>query len=253
GLGIMSNDIDLFRERINAYAADTFPVMPAKTLTLDCKLSPFYLDIDLVDNLTLLEPYGADNSQPVFGLFNMELMSVTPIGDGKHIRFEVTKKGKTLRIVKFQTTAEEFPYSAGEHIDIAVRLSKNYFKGKYYLSIQAADVRRSGIDDNKYFAEKADYELFKLGNKNKTDIFPSREICSVIYRFLKQKGGYTYTLDDLYFELGQSVTYGQLCFALSAFEDAGLINRGSSITLNNPSGKVDLESTKTLTALKGRI
>lgn len=253
GLGIMRNDIDLFRERINAYAAEAFPVMPAKNLMLDCKLSPFYLDIDLVDHLTALEPYGADNAQPLFGLFNMELVSVTPIGDGKHIRFEVSKKGKTLRIVKFQTAAEDFPYAAGDRIDIAVRLSKNYYKGKYYLSIQAADVRRNGIDDNKYFEEKADYELFKLGNKNKTDIYPSREICSVIYRFLKKKGGYAYTLDDLYFELGQSVTYGQLCFALSAFGDAGLINRSSAITLNNPSGKVDLESTKTLAALKGMI
>lgn len=253
GLGIMRDDIDLFRAKINEYAAESFPVMPAKTLKLDCKLSPFYLDIDLVDNLTALEPYGADNSQPIFGLFNMELVSVTPIGDGKHIRFEVTKKGKTLRVVKFQTTAEDFPYSAGDHIDIAVRLSKNYYKGKYYLSVQAAEVRKNGIDDNKYFAEKADYELFKLGNKNRTDIYPSREICSVIYRFLKQKGGYAYTLDDLYFELGQSVTYGQLCFALCAFEDAGLINRSNAITLNNPSGKVDLEGTKTLTALKGRI
>lgn len=253
GLGIMREDIDLFRERINAYAAANFPVMPAKVLKLDCKLSPFYLDMDLVDNLAALEPYGAENSQPVFGLFNMELMSVTPIGDGKHIRLEAAKKGKTLRIVKFRTTAEEFPYSQGDHIDIAVRLSKNYFKGKYYLSIQAADVRRNGIDDDKYFSEKADYELFRLGSKNKTDVYPSRDICSVIYRFLKQKGGYPYTLDDLYFELGQRVTYGQLCFALSAFEDAGLINRKNTITLNNPSGKVDLESTKTLAELKGRI
>ncbi len=253
GLGIMSDDIDLFRERINDYAAKNFPVMPTCTLKLDCKLSPFYLDIDLVDSLTELEPYGADNSQPLFGLFNMELVSVTPIGDGKHIRFEVAKKGKTIRVVKFQTTAEEFPYSAGDHIDIAVRISKNYFKGKYYLSVQAADVRRNGIDDDKYFAEKADYELFKLGNQNKTDIYPSRDICSVIYRFLKKNGGYAYTIDDLYFALGQSVTYGQLCFALCAFEDAGLISRGSTITLNNPSGKVYLESTKTLAGLKGRI
>ena len=253
GLGLMCDDIDLFREKINDFAAKTSPVMPASCLKLDCKLSPFYLDLDLVDNLTVLEPYGADNSQPVFGLFNMELLSVTPIGDGKHIRMEVAKKGKTFRVVKFQTTAENFPYSQGDHIDLAVKLSKNFYKGKNYLSIQAVDFRKNGIDDDKYFTEKADYELFKLGNKNETELYPSREVCSVIYRFLKQKGGYLYTLDDLYFELGQTVTYGQLCFALGAFSDAGLINHGTTITLNNPSGKVDLESTKTLAALKERI
>lgn len=253
GLGLMREDIDLFREKINAYAAKISPVMPASCLKLDCKLSPFYLDLDLVDNLMVLEPYGADNSQPVFGLFNMELISVTPIGDGKHIRMEVSKKGKTFRVVKFQTAAEDFPFSKGDHIDLAVKLSKNYYKGKNYLSIQAVDFRKNGIDDDKYFREKADYELFKLGNKNQTELYPNREICSVIYRFLKQKGGYSYTLDDLYFELNQNVTYGQLCFALGAFSDAGLIHYGTEITLNNPSGKVDLESTKTLAALKGMI
>lgn len=253
GLGLMSEEIDLFRKTINDYAAKVSPVMPAKTLKLDCKLSPFYLDIDLVDHLTALEPYGADNSQPIFGLFNMELLSVTSIGDGKHIRMEVAKKGKTFRVVKFQTSIEDFPYSQGDHIDLAVKLSKNFYKGKNYLSIQAVDFRKNGIDDNKYFKEKADYELFNLGNKNETDLYPSREICSVIYRFLRQKGGYAYTLDDLYFELEQSVTYGQLCFAICAFSDAGLINRGASITLNNPSGKVDLECTETLAALRERI
>ncbi|MDE6767528.1 MAG: single-stranded-DNA-specific exonuclease RecJ, partial [Eubacterium sp.] len=103
GLGIEADNIDLFRQRINSYAMDICPVMPAQSITLDCKLSPFYLNTDLVDNLAYLEPYGADNPQPIFGLFNVRLMSVTPIGDGKHIRIEVQKKGQTFKIVKFRT------------------------------------------------------------------------------------------------------------------------------------------------------
>lgn len=253
GLGMAECDIPQFRKRINEYAKKVYPVMPVESLKLDIKLSPFYLDLNLVDALEQLEPYGADNAQPVFGLFNMTLEKVTPIGEGKHIRLEVSKKGKVFRAVKFQTTADELPYSKGEHIDLAVKLSKSLFKGKYYLSIQVVDIRKNGIDDDKYFKEKTDYELFKLGNKNETELYPDRAVCSAIYRYLKQQGTYRYSIDDLYFTLNQTVTYGQLSYALGAFSEAGLITMGSVIKVNEFAGKADLDNTQILKALKGRM
>lgn len=253
GLGIRAENIKEFRRRINCYAAENYSVMPAETLYIDCKLSPFYLTTELADNISILEPYGAGNRQPVFGLFNMALQSITPIGNGKHIRFEVVKKGKVFRIVMFRKTADSLPYKQGELLDFAVKISKNLFKGKYYLSIQAVDVRKSGIDEDKFFLEKADAELFLLGNKNKTELYPSRAVCSVIYKFLKHSGGWKYSAEDLYFALEQKVTFGQLCYALDAFEESGLITRNGEITLNTVSKKADLDNTDTLKILKGRL
>lgn len=253
GLGINSSDIPKFRRRINEYAEKYYSVMPVETLNIDCKLSPFYLTVDLVDSISRLEPYGEKNKQPIFGIFNMTLCSVAPIGDGRHIRIEASKKGKIFRIVFFKITADEFPYKQGDVLDFAVRISKNLYKGRYYLSIQAVDVRKSGSDFDKFFIEKSDYQLFLLGDKNKTSLYPERNECSVIYKFLKQNGGWKYTAEDLYFALEQKVTYGQLCYALDAFEEAGLISRNNCITINKVSGKTDLDSTNVLKILKGRL
>ncbi|MCH5320922.1 MAG: single-stranded-DNA-specific exonuclease RecJ [Eubacterium sp.] len=254
GLGVEEENIDLFRQRINEYAREISPVMPAQSIRLDCKLSPFYLNTDLVDNLTVLEPYGAENSQPVFGLFNVKLMSVTSIGDGKHIRFEVQKKGQNIRIVQFNTTADEFPYKPGDMLDVAIKVSKNYFKGKYYLSVRSVDVRLNGIDDNKYFSEKSDFELFKLGYDGKNNLCPKREDFVLIYRFLKQNNGWQYSFDDLYFALGQAVSFGQLSFALDAFCETVLINLdGEKVILNKAEGKADLDNTNVMKTLKGRL
>ena len=253
GLGIRSEDIPEFRRRINEFAKEKYPVMPVEVLKLDIKLSPFYLDTELVDSLSALEPFGADNSQPVLGLFNMQLENMLPIGDGKHTKFEVSKKGKLFKIVMFQVSPESLPYSKGDKLDFAVKISKNLYKGKFFLSIQAVDVRRNGIDDDKYFIEKADYEQFKLGNTNITQQYPTRDICSVVYKHLRNKGGYNAFVDDLYFELQNELTYAQLRYALDAFEEAGLINVGSKITLNKVSGKANLENTNVLKTLKGRI
>lgn len=253
GLGLAADDIDKFRERINEYAKAQYPIMPAQCLKLDMKISPFYLNTAFAQSLEALEPYGAENSQPIFGLFNMTLESITPIGDGKHIRFEISKKGKKIRVVKFRTTVDDFPFAVGDSIDVAVRVSNSFFKERLYLSVQAVDVRKSMIDEDKYFAQKLDYEQFRLGNPAQTQQYPDRAVCAMIYKYLKQNNGYKYTVDDLYFTLNQQVTYAQLCYALEAFEQAGLINRGKTITVNKVDFKVDLERTQVLATLKGRI
>lgn len=252
GLMLDVNDIEEFRQLINDYAADAYEVMPAQVLHIDCKISPFYLDTQFVDNMQCLEPFGASNCQPIFCLGNMTLESVTPIGEDRHIRLEASKKGRSIKAVKFRTTAGELAYKPGDRIDMAVKLSKNLYKGKYYLSIHIVDLRRSGTDDDRYFKEKSYYERFIAGGAAEGALYPDREICSLIYRFLKQNDGVG-NADDLYFALNQCVTYGQLCFALKAFEECGLISAGERITLNAFSGKADLQNTEALKALKGRI
>ena len=54
--------------------------MPALQLHLDCKLSPAYLTLDLAESLQLLEPCGTDNPAALFGLFHLQLVSVSPLG-----------------------------------------------------------------------------------------------------------------------------------------------------------------------------
>ena len=98
-----------------------------------------------------------------------------------------------------------------------------------------------------------DYEFFNMGGKNRTEIYPNRDACALVYKFLKQNNGWKCSNEDLYFALRQAVTYGQLMFALAAFEEAGLINRDGGIKLNAAQGKVNLDETNILKSLKGRL
>ena len=92
-----------------------------------------------------LEPFGTDNAQPVFGLYNLTLTNVAAIGDGKHLKIEAAKKGKSVRMVKFRTTLDEFPHKIGDTLDFAVKLSKSTFKNKDYISAQIVDFRKSEL------------------------------------------------------------------------------------------------------------
>ena len=253
GLGLNADDVDVFRNRINEYAVSVYPVMPVQSIQVDFKISPGYLNVELVDALSVLEPFGEANRSAAFALMNLRLLSVTPMGNGKHIRLECEKKGKTFKISKFRCTPEEFPFAAGDYIDIVVKVSKNLYNGREYLSLQAADIKRHGNDDDQYFAEKEDYELFVLDKNNSENVLPSRDDCSVVYKFLRQKKGWRYGFDELYFAIG-SVTYGKLKFALEAFLECNLIEYNENvINVCDVSAKVDLMNTPVIKKLKGRL
>ena len=253
GITLDENNIDLFRQHINEYAYKNYEVMPPQELVIDCKLSPHYINLDLANNISVLEPYGAENPSPVFGVYNMKIVALTPLSDGKHTRLELEKRGKRIKVVKFSVSPRELPFDVGDTVNLAVKVSKNLFKGKMYLSIQAVDIELYGIDDDRYFKEKTDYELYKTKGTACRSLYPDRSVCAAIYKYLRAHSGFNYSVDDLYFRLQSEVTYGQLLHALKAFSQAGLINYNGKYTINSNTGKVDLMSTPVLTTLKGRI
>ena len=220
---------------------------------VDCKISPDYLSLDLVDSLSVLEPYGENNPQPVFGVYGLKITGVTSLSEGKHVRLDLVKNNSRIRVVKFGTPFDEFPYKAGDTVNLAVKITKNFFKEKYYLSVQALDIHLSSADEEKYFKEKNDYEYFRLTNRGGKELYPSREVCKTVYRFIKTNKGFSYNTDELYFRLQESVNYSQLIFALAAFKEAQLIDIDGRINLLPATGKADLENTKVLRALREKL
>ena len=254
GVTLSVDNIKAFTKHINEYALREYEIMPPQKIVIDSMLSPYYLSLDLVNNLSILEPYGASNPQAVFGIKKMKLISVTPMSEGKHIRLELEKRGRTIRVIKFSSPYDEFPYSQGDLLDLAVRVSDNFFNGKRYLSVQALDIRLSYSNDEKFFDEKNKYELFIQTNKTDNGLYPERSVCAEVYRYLSQNRGYKFGTENLYFRLQDKLTYAQLMFALEAFKETGLITvRGDKIVINETKKKVNLEETKVLKSLKERM
>lgn len=253
GMSLSGDQIDAFRTRINAYAAEKYPVMPAQNVYIDFKISPFYLNVELAKELSLFEPYGEGNKRAVFALMNLTITDIKPIGNDKHIRLECEKKGRKIRIVKFGTTVDKFPFTVGDTVDAAVKIGVNPYNGREYLSVQAVDIRKNKADDDAYFSQKEEYELFLMKKNDSANVYPSREICAVVYKALRARKNVYTDADSLYFCLS-GVTYGQMMFALRAFSECGLLSfQDEEIKLAQVSSKVDLMNTKTIKALKRRL
>ena len=110
GFGIRTADIPAFRKRINQFAKTVD--MPFQKVQMDCKLRPAFISGDLFPVISTLEPFGAGNPQPTFGLFDLTLRSVQPLSNGKHVRLTLTKGDTTVQALTDHAARQGIPLYA---------------------------------------------------------------------------------------------------------------------------------------------
>ena len=204
GMTVETKNIDKFRLLINEYAEKTEAVLPV--LRLDCKLNPASVSLDLLSSLSILEPFGAENPQPLFGLFNMKITGIQPVGSNKHIRLTVNKNGVNLPVMLFSVAAEDFPFATSDIVDLAVRLTQNEYMGEVKVSIQVKDIKLSAMNDDEVQKSLMLYESFRRGDalspEQKKKLLPDREFCGNVYKYLRANNGFGAGEEILCYRLG---------------------------------------------------
>ena len=259
GVTLKPENIEAFRKRINQYAAEHFPQMPTQTVTLDCKLNPAALSVSMAQSLTQLEPFGNGNPQPVFGLFNMELSNVTPVGGGGHLRLTLEKNGTVITAMRFNTKPEELPYRIGDKIDLAVQLEAREFRGQPSLTVIVRDMKFAAFDTEKNIASLASFEKRQRGEvlsaEDKNRLYPDRACLAAIYRALRTVNGKETDQIRFVSQFGKDMTLGLFKTALLVFEERGLVHSEIAddtftATLIETSGKTDITRSPVLLALQ---
>ena len=259
GITLKPENIEAFRKRINQYAAEHFPQMPTQTVTLDCKLNPAALSVSMAQSLTQLEPFGNGNPQPVFGLFNMELSNVTPVGGGGHLRLTLEKNGAVITAMRFNTKPEELPYHIGDKIDLAVQLEAREFRGQPSLTVIVRDIKFAAFDTEKNIASLASFEKWQRGEvlsaEDKNRLYPDRACLAAIYRALRTVNGKETDQIRFVSQFGKDMTLGLFKTALLVFEERGLVHSEIAddtftATLIETSGKTDITRSPVLLALQ---
>lgn len=257
GFGIAAKDIPEFRRRVNEYARTV--QMPFAALKLDCRLKPQFISADLLPLIESLEPFGAGNPQPVFGLFDMTVASVQALSGGKHVRLNLTKDNANITALKFSAPFETFPYRRGDRVDLAVRLEKNEYMGQTRVSIYIKDIRMAGTDDEKYLRSVRLYEKLRRKERVRPEharlAVPDRAFIAQVYRFLKANGGFFGDTDILCYRLGDDG--GSACRVLMSIDvlcELGTLKKeDGAIFLGDTEKKVSLGDSKLMEYLESLV
>lgn len=256
GMSLPSENIELFRRKINEYAAQNEPSFP--TLNIDCKINPASLKLELLGALDLLEPYGAGNHPPLFGLFNMQIVNIQPVGNGRHIKLNLQKGGSNVTAMFFGVSADEFMYCRGDFVDLAVRLDKSEYMGENKLSVHVKNIRFAGADDEEALKCKDLYERFKRGEslslEGRLKLKPDRELQENLYRHIKSGDGSFLDAELLCKRLAlEPSRAAAVSVALDVFFELSLIEYTADSKKAVPvyGVKADLNRSRILSSLKG--
>ena len=250
GFGLKTKDIPAFRTRINQYAKTV--AMPFPTLSVDCKLRPGYISADLLPVISMLEPFGAGNPQPLFGLFGLTLRAVQPIGNGKHVRLSLSRGNDHIQALKFGVSQESFPYHPGDLVDLAVRLEPNEYMGTRRVSIYIKDIRLSKTEDTVILEQERLYERIRRGDsvskQEALACLPDRGYTAQVYRFVRDHTFYEEDIDLLCYRLGSDGRdAARALLTIDILKELGVFVADDSGRLTvDASRKVQLESSELL-------
>lgn len=258
GLTAELGKLDDIRRGLSEYAESIEPVF--FTEKIDFKLKPESINIEFCDKLKALEPFGEKNEKPVFGLFNLEILNVFSLSEGKYLKLQFKKGEYIFEAPYFLCSYKEFPYRIGDKIDLCINIDRSIFRGTAEASIKIKEIRFSQnelVNDELFLKSERVYEKFRRGDLltavEANHLIPSRDFLAEVYRFFVKEKEFAFDIYFLCKRLGCPSKYaGKLFTALDILCESEILLKKSnsySLNMNISNDKRDLKLTKTFVEL----
>ena len=145
GVRLDSKQLYAFREKINEYYRSLHLVDQEKHLRHHADLDVSNLadlSLDLIEELKLLEPFGAGNEEPAFRLQNVDIINTTRMGaDRNHLRIDVQDShGNVLKLVAFFAPDQWLALTPDDHIAPLIKVAANEFNGVISVEARIVDI-----------------------------------------------------------------------------------------------------------------
>lgn len=258
GIALESNRIEEFRYRINEYADGA--EMPFAVQRIDCRIHPRSISLEILDAMDLLEPFGAGNPQPCFGLFGVRIDDITPISEGRHLRLTVSKGGARTAALCFGMQEKNFPYAKGDVVDLAVNLDRNVYNHEVRVSVIVRNIRPSETDEETVLSQLRLFDRIMHGSRltaeQAASALPERALQVEVFRYIKANALQDSSCEVMCLRLGDNGS--KLCAAAVCVEmmlEMGILNKdsGGVIAVSDNPVKVNLEDSKLYQRIKSFV
>ena len=235
-------------------------------LHIDCMVQSEWLTQENIESLSVLEPYGMKNAEPVFCMKNMTVEEITPLSSDRHVRLSLIKDGKRFSAIWFGIGAGGLGFVEGNTVDAAFHLEINEFRGRRSVQLTICDVQLSDCE------HLADQKILNLYNTLMQDgpltarearlLLPDRKDLVAVWRHVtcRAEDGRLSVPDGalsrrVAWESRRDINIGKLFVCLDVFQESGLISyhfkEGMlNILLKPYEGKADISGSVVLATLQ---
>ena len=142
GLTIKAANIDHFRTLINEFARDTIsPDDLIPSLNIDCEVPFSELNMDLIEMVNSLEPYGEGNPTPVFCSRGLTVKTVPMVMGKDTIKFWVTDGKMTISVVGFGMGKYCSLLKQNQKVDLVYQLAIDDWNKEPIVHLKLKDVK----------------------------------------------------------------------------------------------------------------
>ena len=143
GINVKRENFEKFKKEFeeytqNSHISDIIPI-----IQIDKQVDIKKINIQDVNELKLLEPYGEGNKMPVFLIKNLKILSIRSLSEGKHIKLKLGIDNYMIDAIGFNMGEVVDKYLIGDKVDIVGSLEVNQFGGNENIQVNLKDLRKT--------------------------------------------------------------------------------------------------------------
>ncbi len=132
---------------------------------IDLLVEPQDVTVDLIEEISQLEPFGASNPSPIFEMDNLKVTQKRLMGaDNSHLRLNVSSGANDFTAIWWKKG--DIGLSNGDSLDIAFHPQINEFNGNTSVQLIVDDIHSDAIKEE--ILSKCNYKIYD--NRTKTGI-----------------------------------------------------------------------------------
>ena len=143
GLSLNKNKFKEFAEKFEEIAKDAHTEEITPVIKVDKEIMLKDINVQNVNDLKLLEPFGEANKMPIFIYKNLKIDSIRALSEGRHLKLTLKDNNAIINAIGFNMGRYAEEYLIGDKIDVIGILEINSFNGEKLVQINMKDIRRS--------------------------------------------------------------------------------------------------------------
>lgn len=142
GVTISPENYVQFKENIRKFAEDNISDKDLiQDLIIDSYIGPDQLNESTIKMIENIGPFGEGNPEPVIAMEKVKIVDLLLIGQGKHLKFFITKGSREYECIWWQKGEMKNDIKFNDRVDIAFKPSINIWNGAKKIQLVIEDMQ----------------------------------------------------------------------------------------------------------------
>lgn len=143
GLSLKTKNFEKFKQTITEFAKEKNIEDIQPELVIDSVINASDIDINSIEQIEVLEPFGESNTMPVIMYKNLKVDSIRALSEGKHLKLTLVDGNMYIDAIGFNMGDLSNQYQIGDKVDIVGNIGVNRFRNIENIQVTLKDIRMS--------------------------------------------------------------------------------------------------------------